>query len=159
MCRECRESFPHNKLQRKSLVSDPDMHHGTCDTHVPAVMHIEIANPQWRKKRSQRMRHPQFYVSARGPWYDKSHGLAVGRTTRVHIRTSLSLEVTTSGPTRHRSRNTLHSLSHFDFHGDVQMVQMHRDPIYAVLSVTHINGYMLMLCFVVIHCSLNDKGR
>ena len=32
--RECREPFPHHRLQRKSLVSDPSMHHGRCITHV-----------------------------------------------------------------------------------------------------------------------------
>ena len=29
---ECRERFPRRRLQRKPLVSDPDMHHGTCVT-------------------------------------------------------------------------------------------------------------------------------
>ena len=32
---ECRERFPRHRLQRKPLVSDPGMHHGTCVTHVP----------------------------------------------------------------------------------------------------------------------------
>ena len=32
---ECRECFPHHRLQRKPLVSDPGMHHDTCVTHVP----------------------------------------------------------------------------------------------------------------------------
>ena len=36
--RECRESFPHHRLQRKALVSDPGKHHGTCVTHVPWFM-------------------------------------------------------------------------------------------------------------------------
>ena len=27
--------FPRRRFQRKPLVSDPDMHHGTCVTHVP----------------------------------------------------------------------------------------------------------------------------
>ena len=35
MHRECRERFPHHRLQRKPLVIDPGMHHGTCLTHVP----------------------------------------------------------------------------------------------------------------------------
>ena len=35
MHRECRERFPHHRLQRKPLVSDPGMHHGTCVAHVP----------------------------------------------------------------------------------------------------------------------------
>ena len=38
MRRECRECFPCYRLQRKQLVSDPDMHHGTCVTHVPWCM-------------------------------------------------------------------------------------------------------------------------
>ena len=38
MRRECRERFPRHSLQRKPLVSDPDMHHGTCVTHVPWCM-------------------------------------------------------------------------------------------------------------------------
>ena len=32
---ECRERFPHHWLQRKPLVSDPGMPHGTCVTQVP----------------------------------------------------------------------------------------------------------------------------
>ena len=38
MRRECRERFPRHRLQRKPLVSDPGMHHGTCVTHVPWCM-------------------------------------------------------------------------------------------------------------------------
>ena len=38
MRRECRERFPRHRLQRKPLVSDPDMHHGTCIAHVPWCM-------------------------------------------------------------------------------------------------------------------------
>ena len=38
MCRECRERFSCHRLQRKLLVSDPAMHHGTCVTHVPWCM-------------------------------------------------------------------------------------------------------------------------
>ena len=38
MRRECRERFPRQRLQRKSLVSHHGMHHGTCVTHVPWCM-------------------------------------------------------------------------------------------------------------------------
>ena len=38
MRRECRERFPRHRLQRKPLVSDPGMHHGTCVTHVSCCM-------------------------------------------------------------------------------------------------------------------------
>ena len=44
MRRECRERFPRHLLQRKTQVSDPGMHHGTCVTH--AVMHVGIADPR-----------------------------------------------------------------------------------------------------------------
>ena len=30
--------FPRHRFQRKPLVSDPGMHHGTCGTHVPWCM-------------------------------------------------------------------------------------------------------------------------
>ena len=35
MRRECWEHFPRHRLQRKPLVSNPCMHHGTYVTHVP----------------------------------------------------------------------------------------------------------------------------
>ena len=38
MRRECRERFPRHQFQRKPLVTDPGMHHGTCVTHVPWCM-------------------------------------------------------------------------------------------------------------------------
>ena len=70
MRRECRERFPRHRLQRKPLVSDPDMHHGTCVTHVPWCM---SGSPTCdgggkRSRHSDHMRNPQFYVSGRGPW-------------------------------------------------------------------------------------------
>ena len=36
--RECRERFLRHRLQRKPLVSEPGMHHGTSVTHVPWCM-------------------------------------------------------------------------------------------------------------------------
>ena len=41
MRRECRECFPRNRLQRKSLVRKPDINHGTAR----AVIYVGIANP------------------------------------------------------------------------------------------------------------------
>ena len=35
MRRECRERLAGHRLQRKSLVSDPDLHHCMCMTHMP----------------------------------------------------------------------------------------------------------------------------
>ena len=38
MRRECREHFPPHRAQRKLLVSDPGMHHGTCVMHMSWCM-------------------------------------------------------------------------------------------------------------------------
>ena len=55
-------------------VSDPDMHHGTCLTHVPWGMPGLLTSGflwnQWRGKHyrhSRRMLNPQFYVSGKRP--------------------------------------------------------------------------------------------
>ena len=55
-------------------VSDPDMHHGTCVTHVPWCMSGSLISSfpwrRWRGKRSRhsrRMRNPQFCVSGKRP--------------------------------------------------------------------------------------------
>ena len=55
-------------------ISDPDMHHGTCVTHVPRCMPGSLTSgflwTQWRGKRSRHsgcMRNPQFYVSGKRP--------------------------------------------------------------------------------------------
>ena len=54
--------------------SDPDMHHGTCVTHVPWCMPGSLISgflwSWWRgihSRHSQRMRNPQFYVSGKSP--------------------------------------------------------------------------------------------
>ena len=62
-----RERFPHHRLQRKPLVSDPGIHHDMpwCIT-VRAVMQVGIINSPWWEKRSRhsrRMRNPQFCLS------------------------------------------------------------------------------------------------
>ena len=71
MRRECRERFPHHRLQRKPLVSDPDMHHGTCVTHVPWCMSVSLNRDSGgkRSRHSRRMRNQQFYVSGKRPMY------------------------------------------------------------------------------------------
>ena len=55
-------------------VSDHDMHHGTCVTHVPGCMPGSLTSgflwSRWRGKRSRhsrRMHNPQFYVSTKRP--------------------------------------------------------------------------------------------
>ena len=55
-------------------VSDPDMHHGTCVTHVPWCMPGSLTSgflwSQWwgkRPRHSRRMHNPQFCVSGKRP--------------------------------------------------------------------------------------------
>ena len=69
MRRECRERFPRHRLQRKPLVSDPGMHHGTCVTHVPWCMSgsLNCGGGGKRSRHSRRMRNSQFYVSGKRP--------------------------------------------------------------------------------------------
>ena len=69
MRRECRERFPLHRFQRKLLVSDPDMHHGTCVTHVPWCMSGSLNRGGGGKgsRHSRRMRNSQFYVSGKRP--------------------------------------------------------------------------------------------
>ena len=69
MRRECRERFPRHRLQRKLLASDPDMHHGTCVTHVPWCMSgsLTLGGGGKRSRHSRRMRNPLFHVSGKRP--------------------------------------------------------------------------------------------
>ena len=46
--------FHHHRLQRKPLVSDPGMHHGTCVTHVPWCMSGSLVGK--RSRHSRRIR-------------------------------------------------------------------------------------------------------
>ena len=55
-------------------ISDPDIHHGTCVTHVPWCMPGSLTSilisSRWREKcsrHSRRMRNPQFNVSSKRP--------------------------------------------------------------------------------------------
>ena len=55
-------------------VSDPDMHHGTCVTHVPwcipGSLTRSFLRSRWRGKRSRHsrpMRNSQFYISGKRP--------------------------------------------------------------------------------------------
>ena len=61
-------------LSPSPRVSDRDMHHGTCATHVPWCMRGSLTSgfpwSRWRGKRSRnsrRMSSPRFYVSGKRP--------------------------------------------------------------------------------------------
>ena len=75
-------------------VSDPDMHHGTCVTHVPWCMPGSLPSgflwSRWWGKRSQhsrRMRKPQFYVSGKRPVGDYFYSI------RFHTRGQVYLNI------------------------------------------------------------------
>ena len=60
-------------------VSDPDIHHGTCVTHVPWCMSGSFTScflwSRWCRKRSRHsrcMHNPQFYVIGKRPIVEKS---------------------------------------------------------------------------------------
>ena len=64
-------------------VSDPNMHHSTCVTHVPWCMLGSLTSDfpwsRWRGKHSRhfrRMRNPQFYVSGKRPVRRGRHGVS-----------------------------------------------------------------------------------
>ena len=61
--------FPRRQFQRKPLVSDPGMHHGTCVTHVPWCMSgsLTCGDGGKRSRHSRRMRTRNFAYLARGP--------------------------------------------------------------------------------------------
>ena len=75
--------FPHRRLQRKPLVSDPGMHHDTCVTHVPwcmpgSLIHCGGQNvPGIPGACATR----NFTYLARGPWttmYKANLGIGMG---------------------------------------------------------------------------------
>ena len=88
MRRECRERFPLHQLQRKPLVSDPHVR------HTRAVMHVGIANPHWRGKRSRysrRIRNPQFYVSGKRPFGRKVASRLGHRHSKYSVKYILNI--------------------------------------------------------------------
>ena len=76
------------------LVSDPDMHHGTCVTHVPWCMPGSLTSgflwSRWRGKRfrhSRRMRIPYFTYLVRGPYHKiiHFHRITSSYTLEYHV--------------------------------------------------------------------------
>ena len=60
--------FPRRRFQRKPIVSDPGMHHGTCVTHVPWCMSGSLTCGDGETFPAfPAHAHPQFYVSGKRP--------------------------------------------------------------------------------------------
>ena len=78
------------------LVSDPDMHHDTCLTHVPWCMPWSLTSDflwnRWRGKRSQysrRMRNPQFCVYGKRPMDQRPWNWMQHSSSKTHIGLTL----------------------------------------------------------------------
>ena len=103
MGRECRERFPHHRLQRKLLVSEPGMH------HARAVMHVQIANPVAVKTFPAFPAHPQptILVSGKRPmhlWRERvSHSSPYLVQKRPKAKTSYFLRLWGNPPVAGRS--------------------------------------------------------
>ena len=76
-----------------SRVSDPDLHHRTCVTHVPWCMPGPLTSgflwSRWRGKRSRysrRMRSPRFCVSGKRPMYTGGEQWFAGQRTRKAVK-------------------------------------------------------------------------
>ena len=82
-------------------VSDPDMHHGTCVTHVPWCMPGSLTSSflwsRWREKRSlhsRRMRNPQFFVSGKKPMSSNSNKLMILIQRQIHSSFQIPVNAT-----------------------------------------------------------------
>ena len=84
--------------------SDPDMHHGTCVTHVPWCMPGSLTNGfLWSRRRgklsrhSRRMRNPQFYESGKNPMKDNPSPPVIQPNKHSVTLPDLSLLVSSEG--------------------------------------------------------------
>ena len=67
MRRECRERFPCHQLQRKPLVSDPGISHGTSVTRVLWCLSGSLTHVARKTFPEFPVHAPQFYVSGKRP--------------------------------------------------------------------------------------------
>ena len=125
-------------------VSDPDMHHGTCVTHVPWCMLGSLTGgflwSQWRGKRSRHswyMRNPQFYVSGKRPMVQDcvAFGALNKEIAKISTRSLDYLEV-----------YTLKSMS-FDFPYLQMMPEMTPNKIKPIVSLRRLVLLCGVLCF------------
>ena len=101
---ECRERFSRHWLQRKPLVVDPGMHHGSWVTSVPWCMSGSLNHDggEKRSRYSRRMRNRQFFyiwqeahclhIDAKNiGTYDLCHAIERGNDKIKYVRRSRKL--------------------------------------------------------------------
>ena len=81
--------FPHRRLQRKQLVSDPGMHHGTCVTHVLWCMSGSLTSGDGKMFSAfPAHAHPHFYVSDNRP-IDRKQDWTLRKSCTVNNMTTM----------------------------------------------------------------------
>ena len=88
MSRECRERFSRHRRQRKTLVSDTGMHHGTCATHVPWCISGSLTCGGGEK------RSRNFAYLSRAPWHHQRWCSETPKTMCCIIAPFWGIEVT-----------------------------------------------------------------
>ena len=111
-------------------VSDPDMHHGTCVTHVPRCMTGSLNSGflwsrWWRNcsRHSQRMRNPQFYVSGKRPITNFFH--SVPKRLCIMIHWELNIMATILGRV---FSNTFSQMKAIEYFIQISLKFVPRDP-------------------------------
>ena len=96
-------TFPRHRLLRKPLVSDPDIHHGTCVTHVPWCMSGSVSRGGGENVPGTPGACATLDCTylARGPWSKKSTKL----TTSLICKLKYSSKVRKNYPARHPHDN------------------------------------------------------
>ena len=94
----CRERFPRHRLQRKPLVSDPGMHHGTCVTHVPWCMSGSLSRDDGENVPGipGACATRNFAYLVRGPWWKEKTGLQIIRRHDVDFWQTKTLNNSTA---------------------------------------------------------------
>ena len=69
------------------LVSDPDMHHGTCVTHVPGYMPESLTSHFLWSRHTRRVRNPHSYISGKRPMGLRKQSQCSHLSQMFHIAT------------------------------------------------------------------------
>ena len=92
MRRECRERFPRHRLQRKPLINDPDIHHGTCMTQVPWCMSGSLTRGGGENVPGipGACATHNFTYLAKGPWKVRNYASMNGRYLSINVQITLA---------------------------------------------------------------------